>query len=54
MEYAARKLAKKDLAENVPGGLKGLTALEREELKRRAMAIGWWGMRGAFYENVTG
>lgn len=54
VEYAARTLAKKDLAENVPGGLKGLTALEREELKRRAVAIGWWGMRGAFYENVTG
>ncbi|KAI5800306.1 peroxisome membrane protein [Peziza echinospora] len=54
VEYAARTLAKKDLAETVPGGLKGLTALEREELKRRAVAIGWWGMRGAFYENVTG
>ncbi|KAF8468367.1 peroxisome membrane protein [Kalaharituber pfeilii] len=54
VEYAARTLAKKDLSESVPGGLKGLTALEREELKRRAMAIGWWSMRGAFYENVTG
>ncbi|RPB26292.1 peroxisome membrane protein [Terfezia boudieri ATCC MYA-4762] len=54
LEYAARTLAKRDLAENVPGGLKGLTALEREELKRRAVAMGWWGMRGAFYENVTG
>lgn len=54
VEYVARTLAKMDLAENVPGGLKGLTALEREELKRRAVAIGWWAMRGAFYENVTG
>lgn len=34
---------------------KGLrtTPLEREEWTRRGWAMGWWTMRGAFYENVT-
>ena len=54
VEYAARQLNKRELEVNVPGGLKGLTALEREELSRRAWAMGWWGVRGAFYENFTG
>ena len=53
MEIAARQLAKKDLTERVAGGLRGLTGLEREELKRRGWSMGWWAMRGAFYENVT-
>lgn len=29
------------------------TPLEREEWSRRGWAMGWWTMRGAFYENVT-
>lgn len=53
MEYAARQLAKKDLATRVAGGLRGLTALERDELKKRGWGMGWWAMRGAFYEHVT-
>ncbi|MCJ1485557.1 Peroxisomal membrane protein pex16 [Schaereria dolodes] len=53
IEVAARQLAKKDLAERVAGGLRGLTGLEREELKKRGWSMGWWAMRGAFYENVT-
>ncbi|KAK5462636.1 hypothetical protein LTS15_002348 [Exophiala xenobiotica] len=54
MEYFARQLAKKDLTSRVPGGAKaGLSALEREELKKRGWSLAWWGMRGAFYENVT-
>ncbi|KIW39057.1 uncharacterized protein PV06_08870 [Exophiala oligosperma] len=54
MEYVARQLAKKDLTSRVPGGAKsGLSALEREELKKRGWSLAWWGMRGAFYENVT-
>ena len=53
LEIAARQLAKKDLAEKVAGGWRGLTGLEREELKRRGWGMGWWVMRGAFYENVT-
>lgn len=54
LEYAARQLAKRDFEMTVPGGMKGLTALEREELTRRAWSMGWWAMRGAFYENVSG
>ena len=53
IEIAARQLAKKDLAERVAGGLRGLTGLEREELKKRGWSMAWWAMRGAFYENIT-
>lgn len=54
MEYFSRQLAKRDLLARVPGGTKsGLSALEREELKGRGKAMAWWGMRGAFYENIT-
>jgi peroxin-16 len=53
VEYGARQLAKKDFRDRVAGGLRGLTGLEREELKKRGWAFAWWGMRGAFYENIT-
>lgn len=53
MEIASRQLAKKDVREGVFGGVRGLTGVEREELKRRGWNMAWWGMRGAFYENVT-
>ncbi|MCJ1374931.1 Peroxisomal membrane protein pex16 [Loxospora ochrophaea] len=53
VEIAARQLAKKDLAERVAGGWRGLTGLEREELRRRGWGVGWWVLRGGFYENVT-
>ncbi|KAL4881516.1 peroxisome membrane protein [Aspergillus karnatakaensis] len=53
MEYGCRQLAKADFRERVAGGLRGLTGLEREELKKRGWSMGWWLMRGAFYENIT-
>jgi peroxin-16 len=53
LEFAARQLAKKDITERVAGGFRGLTGLEREELKRRGWSMGWWAMRGAFYEHIT-
>ncbi|MCJ1288100.1 Peroxisomal membrane protein pex16 [Xylographa opegraphella] len=53
LELAARQLAKKDLAARVAGGLRGLTRLEVEELKKRGWSMAWWVMRGAFYENIT-
>jgi len=53
IEYGARQLAKHDLDTRRPGGARGLTQLEREEMKKRGWALGWWAMRGAFYENVT-
>ena len=53
IEYGARQLAKRDLETRRPGGARGLTQLEKEELKKRGWAMAWWGMRGAFYENVT-
>ncbi|KKK13616.1 hypothetical protein P175DRAFT_0238538 [Aspergillus ochraceoroseus IBT 24754] len=53
MEYGCRQLAKADFRERVAGGLRGLTGLERDELKKRGWAMGWWLMRGAFYENIT-
>lgn len=53
MEVAARQLSKADVKDSVVGGVRGLSAVEREELKRRGWGMAWWGMRGAFYENVT-
>ena len=54
IEYFARQLAKQDLASRIPGGARnGLSALERDELKKRGWSLAWWGMRGAFYETVT-
>ncbi|KAF2097400.1 peroxisomal membrane protein pex16 [Rhizodiscina lignyota] len=53
IEYGARQLAKTDFQERLAGGLRGLTQLEREELRKRGWALGWWAMRGAFYENIT-
>lgn len=53
LEYGSRQLAKRDLAERAAGGLRGLTGLEREELRKRGWAMGWWLMRGAFYENFS-
>lgn len=54
IEYLARQLARRDLDRRVPGGVRrGLSALEREEFRKRGRALGWWFMRGAFYQNVT-
>lgn len=53
LELVARRLAKKDLSERGAGGLRGLTGLEREELTKRGWTMGWWVMRGAFYERFT-
>jgi peroxin-16 len=44
IEYAARQLRKDGLR---------TTALERKEWSKRGWAMGWWTMRGAFYENIT-
>lgn len=44
IEYAARQLRKDGLR---------TTALEREQWGKRGWAMGWWAMRGAFYENIT-
>lgn len=52
IEVSARQLAKNEIR-NQPGGLAGMTAVEKEEWNRRGWSVAWWGMRGAFYENVT-
>lgn len=44
VEYAARQLRDMSLR---------TTALERDEWQKRGWGMGWWTMRGAFYENVT-
>lgn len=44
VELAARQLRDRGLR---------TTALEGDEWGRRGWAMGWWAMRGAFYENVT-
>ena len=52
MEVAARQLAKSEIR-GQPGGLGGMTAVEKEEWNKRGWSVAWWGMRGAFYENVA-
>ncbi|KAL9131981.1 MAG: hypothetical protein Q9217_000191 [Psora testacea] len=54
LEVASRHLSKKDIKDSVIGGLTGMSSVEREELKRRGWSMAWWGMRGAFYDSVTG
>ncbi len=54
VEYLSRQLARHDLSNRVPGGVRsGLSALEKDELKKRGWNMAWWTMRGAFYENIT-
>ena len=53
LELFARQLGKQDLKERRVGGLHGMTKLEREEWGKRGWGVAWWGLRGAFYENVT-
>ena len=53
MEVLSRQLAKQEIADNYVGGLKGLSVVEREEAGRRGWGMGWWVLRGGFYENVT-
>jgi peroxin-16 len=48
VELAARQLRQERGRDGVRE-----TALEKEEWTRRGWAMGWWGLRGAFYENVT-
>ena len=44
VELAARQLHDRGLR---------TTQLERHEWGRRGWSMGWWAMRGAFYQNVT-
>ena len=53
MEVAARELGKKAVRERTVGGWRGMTGLEKAELRRRGWGMAWWGMRGAFYDNIT-
>ncbi|KAJ0339997.1 hypothetical protein COL922a_003828 [Colletotrichum nupharicola] len=43
VEYAARQLRDRSFR---------TTPLERDEWSKRGWAMGWWTMRGAFYENI--
>ena len=56
MEVLSHQLAARDVKERVPGGWRGLGEVEREESGRRSGwgEMAWWGMRGAFYDRVTG
>ena len=53
IEAAARQLAKNELSSRLAGGLRGVTGLEKEEIKSRRWNMAWWALRGGFYENVT-
>jgi peroxin-16 len=49
MEFGAYELAKK--GREASGTV--LTGLQKEEDKTRGGQMGWWALRGAFYESVT-
>ncbi|KAI9730571.1 MAG: Peroxisomal membrane protein pex16 [Cirrosporium novae-zelandiae] len=53
LEIGSRRLAERDLREKVAGGWRGMTGLEREELGKRGWGIGWWALRGGFYQAIT-
>lgn len=53
MELAAQGLGQQDLQERAVGGWRGVTRLEREEWGKRGWGLAWWGMRGAFYDQIT-
>lgn len=53
MEIAARQLAQGDIGIQ-PRGMGGIVDVEEEECSRRCWSVAWWGMRGAFYENLRG
>ena len=53
MEILSGQLAKQDIQETMVGGWKGRSTVEREEASRRSWSLGWWVLRGGFYENVT-
>lgn len=53
IELAARQLRADKMNGGGYGGGVRETALEKEEWNRRGWAMGWWGLRGAFYENVS-
>jgi peroxin-16 len=53
IEYSARQLLFDNYAETTPGGLRGLSELEHEELRRRGSSLWWWSVRGAAYQTIT-
>lgn len=53
IELAARQLRADKINGGGYGGGVRETALEKEEWNRRGWAMGWWAMRGAFYDNVS-
>ena len=54
IEYASRQMASRESSLRTNGSEKpSMSALENAELKKRGWNMAWWGMRGAFYENIT-
>lgn len=53
LEYGARQLSKRNMQSGRAGGLRGMSVLEKEEMQKRGWNMGWWVMRGAFYQNYT-
>ncbi|KAI5285441.1 Peroxisomal membrane protein pex16 [Ascosphaera aggregata] len=53
LEYNCRQLAKRNFKQSLAGGLRGLTGLERDEMRKRGANMLWWIMRSGFYANIT-
>ena len=53
LEILSRQLSAQSIHETRIGGAKSLSVVEREEAARRGWGMGWWALRGGFYENVS-
>ena len=53
LELGARAMLRAELRGGETGGWRGMTSLEREEMQKRGVGLGWWLLRGAFYQNHT-
>lgn len=49
IEYAAQQLAKRSIEINAGK----LTGLEKDEIEKRGWNMGWYALRGAFYDQMT-
>ena len=53
LELGARAMLRAELRGGETGGWRGMTSLERDEMQKRGTGLGWWLLRGAFYQNYT-
>lgn len=53
IEYFARRILMGSYQQNIPGGFRGMTKLESQEIQKRGMNMWWWLLRGEFYNSIS-